>query len=162
MELTPDAISAARYWVAHTRGPDFNKLRDRGFITFYPAMDDYVFLEVSEKNERLLRKQTELCVAFLKAKEDYSTVSYRDMMRMFTKTLSPIDKGARILAVVGVASGLDGEVLEVRNGGEKFLCAMQGFNRVYERELDRLEIVEKKADDEDLGSGRFTSDLLGV
>jgi hypothetical protein len=157
-----EAPSQARYWIAHTRGPDFNKLRDRGFITFFPTMDDYVFLEANEKNEKLLRKQSELCVSFLKAKDDYPTISYIEMMRMFTKTLAPIAPKTKILAVMGVASGLDGEVLEVREEGQKFLCKMQGFNRVYELLLDRLEIVEKKPDDEDLGSGRFTSDLLGV
>jgi hypothetical protein len=51
------------YWAGHARGPDFNQLRKLGFTTLYPRMDDYIFLQVTPANKRLLRKQGELGVA---------------------------------------------------------------------------------------------------
>lgn len=160
-----EANEKKRFWIAHARGPNFTKLREKGFTTFYPSMDDYVFLEVKPENEKLLRKQTELGVAFLKEREQYVTIDNSQMLRMFVTTSAKIGKGAEILAVEGSGSNLEGIVLEVSDDGEQLKCSLRGYNRTYEVWLDRLEVVEKPkdaTDGPDIGGGCEPADLCGL
>lgn len=131
-----------RYWVAHARGPNFMRLRERGFLTFFPEMDDYVFLECKPGNEKLLRKQTELCVAFLKARERYITVTGTEIKMMFGQTKAKIEVGANVLVVTGHGSNLEGIVLEVDDEKDLAFCELKGFNRSYRIWVDRMELVE--------------------
>jgi hypothetical protein len=133
-----------KYWVAHCRGPNFRKLRERGFLTFYPDIDDYVFLRCLPANEKLLRKQTELGVAFLKAREAYTQVTEADILRMTSRTTTrKVALGAQILVTEGFGSNLEGTVLETDEAGLKVRCDLVGFNRHYDVWLDLQEIVER-------------------
>jgi len=129
------------YWVAHTRGPNFQLLEKRGFVTFYPEIDDYVFLEATPKNEPLLKRQLELCVHFVKHKNEIVTITDEELNKMRTKSVDQIVKGAEIMALIGVCENLEGEVLE--RDGDKIFCRFRGFNRFYEREVTVTEVVLK-------------------
>lgn len=152
-----------KFWIAHARGPNFPKLREKGFTTFYPTMDDYVFLEVKPENEKFLRKQTELGVAFLKEREQYVTVDNTQMLRMCSATIDQIKEGTEILVVVGYGANLEGRVEEISSDGQSLRCLLQGFSRTYDVWLDRLEVVEKLDDaGPNFDSGREPSDLCGL
>lgn len=130
-----------RFFVAHTRGPNFFLLKKRGFITFYPTVDDYVFLPDTEELKPLLRKQTELCVLFLKAKGAYVTISQAEMDLMIGTTVGKIVEGAEIVAIEGICEGLDGIVLSIL--GDSISCRFQGYNRIYEQVVSSGEVVLK-------------------
>lgn len=132
----------ARYYAAHVRGADFNRLRQKGFRVLYPALDDYVFLEVVDKNKSLLTQQSELGVAFLKDKKGYVTVSQAEVDRMMEKTAEDMTPGTLIKVIEGVGASLDGEVLE--REGNKLRVKLQGYNREYDIWVDRLEVVLDK------------------
>lgn len=140
MEVRTDT----RYWVAHVRGANFEKLRERGFLTFYPTLDDYVCLKVSEENRKLLTKQTELGVFFLKQKGEYTTISTSEMLNWFTQTEAKIDVGADILVVAGYGSNLDGKVLEISEDNRRLYVELYGLTRTYPVWVDRLEVVAKE------------------
>lgn len=137
--MTNRETEVKKYWVCHTRGPDFNRLRELGFKTFYPALDDYVFLEATPKNQHLLRKQSELGLAFVKNKKGYVTVSSKEIEKIGDGTVNRMEVGSRILAVDGIGSNLDGEVLEENE--KEVLVRLKGYNRVYEIWTDKHHIV---------------------
>lgn len=132
-----------RYWVAHVRGANFERLRAKGFTTYYPSMDDYVFLPATAENQKLLNKQTDLGVAFLKQKDKHVTISQKEMLAMYLQTENLITTNTDVLVVVGYGSNLEGKVLEVSEDGLRLRVLLQGFNRQYDVWVDRLEVVEK-------------------
>lgn len=140
-----------RFWIAHARGPNFSLLRDRGFVTFYPTMDDYVFLEVSEQNEKLLRKQSELCVAFVKDKKGkLQTVSQAELDRMRQKSTAGIEPGSMVLSVDGIASNLEGIVKAVKDNIVQVV--FNGLSRVYDLEVDAQTLVLRTDDGKSSGN----------
>lgn len=136
-----------RFYVAHTRGPDFARLRSLGFRTFYPALDDYVFLEDKPEHLPLLRKQTELGLAYVKDKKGYVTVSEAEVNRIDEGTTERMEVGTVILAVDGPGSNLTGEILD-ENETEVFV-RLKGYNRVYEIWTDKQHIVPAEETDYD-------------
>lgn len=128
-----------RYFVAHTRGPDFNRLRKLGFKTFYPALDDYVFLMDIPENKHLLRKQSDLGIAYVKNKQGYVTVSEVEVNRMDKGTTDKVDLGTQVLAVDGPGSNLEGEILD--HNDTEALVRFQGYNRTYEIWTDKQNLV---------------------
>lgn len=134
------------FWVAHVRGPNYDQLRKKGFLVLYPDVDDYVFLEVKKDNEKYLKRQLELAIAFLKNKKGYQTVRYSEVKRMMeTTSAERIEIGARVSAISGYCDGLEGIVKGVTD--DKIIAVVQGYNRTYEVELDRLDVIVK-ADEE--------------
>jgi len=131
-----------RFWVAHARGCDFASLRAKGFLTLYPAVDDYVFLEMLDENRKFLKKQLELGIAFLRKKETYVTVSEAEIKGMSQGGSNSFSEGEQILVVSGPGEGLDGIVKEVRPEG-KLLCELQGFKRTYDLEVDQQDLIRK-------------------
>lgn len=130
-----------RFWVAHARGCDFGRLREKGFLILYPSIDDYVFLEAKDQNLKLLRKQTELGVYFLRRNNEFVTVSQKEIDGMRKETVDRIEPGVDILVVTGYGSGLEGKVTESQ--GNKLRCDLQGFNRTYDVWIDRMDVVIK-------------------
>jgi len=128
-----------RYYIAHARGCSFEFLRKQGFVTFYPTMDDYVFLPTKPENERLLRKQTELCVAFMKKAGQYRTISQKELDAMAGQTVNKISVADRILVVQGFAANLTGVVLE--EYGTTLKVDLEGWNRNYTVEIDKMDAV---------------------
>jgi hypothetical protein len=131
-----------RFYLAHVRGPFYDKLRDLGFVVLYPALDDYVFLEDKPENEKLLRKQSELGIYFLRKRNKYQTVSEHEVARMLDTAVGPIEPETAITVVTGHCANLDGKVIEV--DGQKVHCRLQGYNRTYDVWLDRLSVVNHK------------------
>lgn len=131
-----------RYWLAHTRGCDFARLRDLGFLTLYPALDDYVFLAATDKNKVFLRRQTELGIRFLRQGDQYQTVSQKEINAMQGQTVDKIEPGTEIVVLQGFASALEGTVQE-RNGN-KLRCLLGGLTRNYDVLIDVLDVVRKK------------------
>jgi len=127
------------FWVAHVRGADFDQLKKTGFLTFFPSLDDYVFLEVKEENQHLLRRQSELNIHFLKKGSDYTTVEETELDYMTQETKGKIIEGTDIQVVKGYCANLDGIVLEVEE--ELARCYLNGYNRKYKVELDISDIV---------------------
>lgn len=143
--------SGRRFWCAHARGPNFDLLAKRGFVHFYPTMDDYVFLEVKPENQVYLRKQTELGIAFMKHSNQYVTISEAELQEMGVTTTYRMQVGTRITSLIGTCENMEGEVLELK--GDEVLCRMEGYNRTYDRLLKISQIVpshmapEKKDED---------------
>lgn len=134
-----------RYWLAHTRGCNFDFLRKKGFTTFYPTMDDYVFLEVTDKHKPLLKKQTELAVAFVKARNgEHATISQRELDAMAGETVHQLDTGKRVLIVEGPASNLAGEIIS--KDGNLLTVRAEGFKRTYDVEVDVQNVVPEPLD----------------
>jgi len=130
------------YWIAHVRGGDFAKLKKLGFVTFYPAMDDYVFLEETDDNRKFLRKQDELGIHFVKARGAYALASNKELEKMRSTTSARIEVGTEIIVVAGYASNLEGKVLEI--DGDNVRCNLNGLTRQYELTLNVLDVAEKK------------------
>lgn len=137
MEQTPD--SEKKYWIAHVRGPFYDKLRNLGFKVFYPYMDDYVFLEIKDKNKPLLKKQMELCIYFLKKKEKLLVVSEAEVERMTQGAKEKQEESEEVEVISGYCSGLMGKILEREE--KHCRCLLQGFNRTYDVLVDRLDLV---------------------
>lgn len=136
------------YFVGHTRGPDFNRLRALGFLTFYPTLDDYVFLEDKPEHLPLLRKQTELGLAFVKNRKGLIKVTEEEINRIQKGTTEKLGIGAKVLAVEGPAANLEGEVLD-ESDLELFIC-FKGYQQDYTLWCDRQHIV---LSDENLNQG---------
>jgi hypothetical protein len=132
------------YYIAHARGCDFRRLREKGFLTFYPDFDDYVFLEASQKNTKLLRKQTEFGIFFLREKKNgYAKTTESEIKKMTKKAgADALPPATPILVVEGYGANLDGVVLETDVTGRKVRCDLTGFNRHYNVWLDRMDLVE--------------------
>jgi transcription antitermination factor NusG len=133
-----------RFWLAHVRGPFYEKLRSLGFIVFYPAMDDYVFLEVADKNKPLLNRQTELCIHFLKKREKLLTISQAEVDQIRAGTAEHVKESSRVEVVSGYCAGLDGRIVEVED--EQCKCELKGYNRSYTVWVDKLDVVYMKED----------------
>lgn len=133
-----------RFFTAHTRGPNFEYLKKKGFTVLFPVVDDYVFLEDRKDLLPLLKKQTELCVYFLRDRNGYVTVSEEEVMAMRACSTDKIEVGALIKVVAGPYENLEGTVLEEK--GEAYLCKLSGFNREYEVEVSRLDLVLRDLD----------------
>lgn len=131
-----------RFFIAHVRTPDYEKLRKKGFLVLYPDVDDYVFLEDTPGNQKLLRKQTEIGVYFLRKGETYQTVSQAEIDRMKKTTADQLTVGSAITVVSGYCENLDGRVDQIE--GDRVKVTLDGFNRKYEVELDRLEVSVKQ------------------
>lgn len=128
------------YWTAISRGADFKELSAKGFRVFYPVLDDYVFLEVSDKNKVLLTKQDELRVKFLKdSKGKIMLVSEKDLGQMQATTQDPMVEGAEISVVDGYCSGLDGKVIS--REGSILECEVYGYKRVFSVALPAIQVV---------------------
>jgi len=130
-----------KYWVAHVRGAIFENLRKEGFRVFYPVMDDYVFLEVKESNEGLLRRQTELAIAFLKKRGKYVTVMESEIDVIKGDVQVGPQVGAKVSVVKGYCANLEGEIVAI--DGEWIDLCLQGYNRTYDVRVDRLEVAVK-------------------
>jgi hypothetical protein len=133
-----------QYWIAHARGCDFGKLRDKGFLVLAPTMDDYVFLEATEPNKKFLRKQTELGIAFLRGKNGPTTASKTEIDRMATKAKASLEGVEEVLVIGGIAANLEGRILEQK--GEKLRLELKGYNRNYTLDVDRMDVVSKRPD----------------
>jgi len=134
-------MNEKRFWTAHVRGADFVRLKKLGFRAFTPMMDDYVFLEVTEKNEQFLRKQDELGLKFLRNGRELRTVSEAELVPLGGSTMDRLVPGAEVLVAVGYCEKLEGKVVE-RNG-DKVKCVLRGFKRTYEVELPVQQVVLK-------------------
>lgn len=127
------------YYVAHARGCNFEQLRKIGFTTFYPAMDDYVFLEVTPQNEKYLRKQSDLGIAYLKKKGVPVTITQKEVEAMAGQTVDKIGVGDGVLAVQGFAEHLSGTVEEVN--GTKVRVVFKGYHQNYDVWVDVMDLV---------------------
>lgn len=130
-----------RYWLAHVRGADFAKLKKLGFTTFVPMMDDYVFLEVTEKNEAFLRKQDELGLKFLRTGKALQTVSEKDLAPMNGETTDKLLPGVEVLVAAGYCEKLQGRI--TARDGDKVKVQLDGFRRKYDVELPVQAVVLK-------------------
>lgn len=134
-------LKERRWYVAHARGPNFDYLKERGFHHMYPTMDDYVFLEVTDANKKLLRKQTELCISFMKAAEEYVTISEQELNEMCKKTTDEIVVGGEVKVLLGYCENLEGVVND--RDRDKLKVTLKGYNRTYEVTLNVDQVVMK-------------------
>jgi len=129
-----------RWYAAHVRGPNYDQLRKRGFLVLYPDVDDYVFLEVSKENDKLLKKQLELSIAFLKSRGRFQTISEAEVLRMTQKTpTDSLAEGTTIEVINGYCENMEGTVLEII--GSQIKAALKGYKRTYEVTIDRLDVI---------------------
>lgn len=128
-----------RFWVAHVRGAEFPRLVKLGFLVFYPEIDDYVFLEVKDENEKLLRKQNEFGVHFLRKKKVLATVTEREIQQMKKETKDELLPETEVEVVSGYAANMKGKVVEVLEG--KYRCLLNGWRRTYEVLLERTDLA---------------------
>lgn len=138
-----------RYWVGHVRGPDFAALQKKGFVTLFPTMDDYVFLEAVSHNLGLLRNESSLGVKFIRKPKSsaLATVTEEELNTMRKVTRSFLQVGAKVEAVAGAAEGLQGELLELLPE-ERAMVRFQGLKRVFEVEVALMDLVELEKKDE--------------
>lgn len=132
---------ANRFWIGHARGCDFARLREKGFLTLYPTIDDYVFLEETDANQKFLGKQIELGLYFLKKKGKLITVSQEEIQRMTKTSTDKINLDSEILVVQGPGAGLDGIVSKIE--GNKVTGLLNGYARKYELVMDLQDVVIK-------------------
>lgn len=128
-----------RYWLAHVRGADYKRLREKGFEVLYPVVDDYVFLEVLPENEKFLKKQSELMIHFLRAKGGYKTISRKELEAMKGSKKLSVEPGQKIKAVAGIGQGLEGVVIS--KNGTRLNVELKGYERVFPLEVDEQEVV---------------------
>lgn len=133
-----------KYWVAHVRGGEHPRLAKLGFVSFYPAMDDYVFLEATQQNTKHHRKQAEHGISFLKAKGDYVTITETELGRMKGQTQDKLTQGQRIKVVQGYLSNLEGVITETDGLTAKVI--LDGRTRKYEAELPLGELAAANAE----------------
>jgi len=129
------------YYVAHTRGPDFDKLKDRGFLTLYPGVDDYVFLPDKEKYKFLLAKERELGLLFLRDRNEHlEKITEKELKGFLEKAQGSIEIGTQVEILVGLGRGLRGEVIGNTEDG-KLKVKAKGFRETYDLEVSSLEIA---------------------
>lgn len=130
------------YWIAHVRGPNYEILKKKGFLVLYPDVDDYVFLEVNEKNKKYHKRQLELAIAFLKNKSKLLTVTEEEVQRMVEATSrETIAVGTPIKVISGYCESLDGVVTGIVNESQ-VEAKLNGYNRQYEVVVNKLDLVE--------------------
>ncbi len=127
------------FWVAQVRGANFDELHRRGFLTFFPAVDDYAFLPVSDKNRRLTDCEEELQIEFLRVSDCLQTVTRAELAGMSHAAGERLRAGSRIVVVRGACEGLSGKVVKIL--GDELLCEVEGYQRFYERTLLRTDVV---------------------
>lgn len=128
-----------KWWVAHVRTSDYRQLDRRGFLVLYPDVDDYVFLEAKDENKKLLRKQPELGVMFLKNRSQFATVTEAEVARMIKKaTPVALKPGSEIVVISGFAESLTGTVLE--EIGVEVRVLLRGYRKVYDVLVNRLDL----------------------
>jgi len=135
------------YWVAHVRGPYFERLRRLGFVVLYPAVDDYVFLEATDENRKIVSQQQDLGVFFLRAGRRMKIVSEEELDGIKQKTTERLEVGASVIVVAGYCEALEGEITDQNEKQVK--CVLEGWNRQYEVWIDRLEVAPKDLTDEE-------------
>ena len=108
-------------------------------MTFYPALDDYVFLEATPENESLRKQQGRLSISFVKAGAKFQTVSQDELDRMKFAANQDFTVGQKIEGVQGLPANLTGEILEI--SGAKLFVRLEGFRRTYEVWVDQQEVV---------------------
>jgi hypothetical protein len=128
------------YWAGHARGPDFNQLRKLGFTTLYPRMDDYIFLQVTPANKRLLRKQGELGVAFLRKNEQYITVTEDDLERLKQEAVKTIEPGSQVLVTTGIGANMRATVNNTEEG--KVHVTLHGYRRTWDAWVEPTEVSD--------------------
>lgn len=143
METSQTTNKDNLYYVALARGADFRVLKARGFTVFYPLLDDYVFLEVSDDNKKLLNKQEELCVKFLRDKsgKGIQTVTGKELNRMTQTTQKSLVPGQDITVVDGSFIGMDGKITSLE--GDNITCKVVGYRKTYQVILTAVQIVKR-------------------
>lgn len=107
-------------------------------------LDDYVFLEATTKNEKFLRKQTELGISWVKKAGKPVLISQREMDRMTFDGVTQVKTGDEILVVQGFCSNLEGEIIEEDpDNPTKIKVRLKGWKRIYEQWIDRMDVVPK-------------------
>ena len=131
-----------KYYVAQTGAPDFEELTRKGFITFYPTVDDYVFLEVTDKNESLTRQEATFDIEFLRAGDKLVTVTDVELEPMRRSTVDQLMVGTQITVVRGYCEGLDGVVTEI--DGQQCKVMLDGLYHEYAVEVAMTDIVKRE------------------
>lgn len=130
------------YWVALARGADFKQLKELGFEVFYPVLDDYVMLEARDDNNKILSRQEELRVRFLKGagNQKIMTVSEAEYLKLRESTKTGLEIGAQIVVVEGVYASMQGKILGIEN--DQYVCEVYGYKRVFEVTLTHTQIAK--------------------
>lgn len=128
-----------QFWCAHVRGPYFDRLRKLGFVVLYPAVDDYVFLEVSDENRKLVSRQQDLGIFFLKRGRRLQTISEAELENIQERTTEKLEIGAPIIVVGGYCEALEGKIMD--ENGQKVRCELQGYTRTYDVWIDKLDVA---------------------
>lgn len=130
-----------KYWIAFTRGADFERLKHLGFRTLYPTLDDYVFLESKKENRSLISRQEDIGVSFLRDSKGLIEINEDEVSRMEAAAgeQRKVKEGGKIRVVSGVGDGLEGVVVSVEGG--KMVCRLKGYGRDYEVEVTPHEVV---------------------
>lgn len=131
-----------RYYVAHTGAPDFEALTEKGFLTFFPTVDDYVFLEVTPANEPLLKQESRLDITFMKNKDVLVTVSEAELDPMRNATVNQLMVGTQILVVRGYCEGLGGVVTKI--DGQVCEVVLDGLYHEYAVQVAMTDIVRQE------------------
>lgn len=136
-------MTSINFWVAAARGADFKELKAKGFRVFYPAMDDYAFLEACDENKYLLKKQEELHIKFLRdgSGKGYQLVNKVELDKMQLSTQDNIQEGLEIKVVEGYCVGLEGKVLS--REGDVLECELYGYRRVFNVTLTTIQVVKQ-------------------
>lgn len=132
-----------QYYVGLARGADFKDLKARGFTVFYPVLDDYVFLEVTDENKKLLTKQDELKVKFLRDQNSRTIqqVTEKELSAMVMTTQDILVEGQDISVVEGFGTGLEGKIFS--RDGEALTCDLYGYKRVFRVVLTTIQVVKR-------------------
>ena len=110
------------FWIAHVRGPYFDRLRRHGFVVLYPEVDDYVFLEATPENRKLVTRQQELGVFFLRVGRRLQTVSEEELDSIRQRTVARLGVDTPIVVVGGYCEALEGTI--VGEEGDKVECVL--------------------------------------
>lgn len=131
-----------KFFVAHARGCDFERLKRIGFVVFYPVLDDYVFLEDAPSNQKWLTKQAELGVSYLKKGNEYVRVTEEELVPLGLGTTERIKLGSEIRVLVGYCEGMEGMIEGIE--GDKLKVRLKGWKRDYVAEVSITEVVLKE------------------
>lgn len=122
------------YYVAQVRGASLDDLEKKGFLVIKPHVDDYVFLEVGEK-DTLLGKEESLRIKFLRHAKGYVRVDELVVEGFGKGIKEDLGVGTKIRVVGGLYKNLDGTVTALTEGGY-LVCSLEVYNRLIEVELD--------------------------
>lgn len=133
-----------KYWVAHVRGPNFERLRRKGFVVLYPEVDDYVFLEAKPENRKLTVDQASLGVMFLRRNRKLVEVTQEELDQIQKKTTDLLGVGTEVLVIGGYCANLEGTITEEED--KQVRCTLKGYNREYDVWVDRLDVTRRELD----------------